>query len=184
MRFALVSLLWIPERILVWLNEISYGDFSLERHLVWLFTKYRCGEISLQRNLFELSWKYRRIIVSKAMAIRARFRGDIGEISLEQSAIFNDYRLHYFFTILYMIINGRRKSLALLASVFRALCTWSGPFSLLCYGFWWSAWKTMLIGLFLSLWKSFAHVKGWLLSKTLPLHWYCDSWGTIAILLQ
>ena len=37
------------------------------------------------------------------MAIRARFRGDIGEISQEQSAIFNDYRLHYFFTILYTV---------------------------------------------------------------------------------
>ena len=42
------------------------------------------------------------------LLICAIYRRDIGEISEEQSAIFDDYRLHYFCTILYIINQSKR----------------------------------------------------------------------------
>ena len=69
--------------------------------------KYRCGDISLEgdtciskmsQGSSDISLNY----CSDVLLICAIYRRDIGEISEEQSAIFHDYRLHYFCTILYM----------------------------------------------------------------------------------
>ena len=48
----------------------------------------------------DISSNYR----SDVLLISAIHRRDIGEISKEQSAIFDDYRLHYFCTILYVCV--------------------------------------------------------------------------------
>ena len=55
---------------------------------------FRWNEIS--QGSADISSNYR----SNVLLICAIYRRDIGEISEEQSAIFDDYRLHYFCTIL------------------------------------------------------------------------------------
>ena len=108
-RFADMSL----ERNIV-MTHLSPSDISLVRMIycdcVARSTRYRCGDISLERHTCiskmsqgssDISLNYR----SEVLLICAIYRRDIGEISEEQSAIFHDYRLHYFCTILYMYIH-------------------------------------------------------------------------------
>ena len=86
-------------------------------HCRYFARKKYCDDISLARTIYrdgmshvlrdigkmsqgssDISSNYR----SEVLLICAIYRRDIGEKSKEQSAIFHDYRLHYFCTILYM----------------------------------------------------------------------------------
>ena len=84
-------------------------DISLKKtYILWWYT-ILLREILLQRSLARtISWQdiakivpISRWFIVLHSAILAMFRWYISDISQEQSAIFVDYRLHYFCTVLY-----------------------------------------------------------------------------------
>ena len=87
------SLQWHIVAIIISLCEISLQEVSLERYL---------GKKS--RRLY----RYLAVLSLKCSAIHAMFRWYIANKLREQSAIFVNYRLHYFCTVLYF---WRRRSL-------------------------------------------------------------------------
>ena len=78
--------------------------FTVKKSSVFRSTRYHCGDILLERDIGEISQGSADIssnYCSNVLLICAIYRWDIGEqISEEQSAIFDDYHLHYFSTVL------------------------------------------------------------------------------------
>ena len=77
---------------------IYHGDIS------FCFARYRCNKVSLERYLGEILRRLYRYLADLSFwrsPIRAMFPWYIGDKSREQSTIFVDYCLHYFWTVLY-----------------------------------------------------------------------------------
>lgn len=83
--------------------KVNFASTIYRYDISFPFTRYRCSDFSLERYYSDISRKSLRFITDlsfRHLPIPAIFRRFIGDKSREQSAIFSDYHLHYFWTIL------------------------------------------------------------------------------------